>query len=143
MSTFDFSTKELVETLAYTTMSQDRKRYTDVKIDGRQYRKFGTVQALTFVGNVYEDHRGRRAMCVGVAKQHPGDAKCDKQLAYEAAQMHAMVCPDLVMYTVPEHLTKYNFSKMMRWYEDMFDVEFIKTKKELENQGKCPQTYNR
>lgn len=130
MKQFDFSTKELVETLSYTTVTKDRQACTDVTINGRQYTKYGTLQAVTVVGNLYKDFRGNKILIVGVSKQHPNDQKCNKQLAYEVAQAHALFNPDIVFNTVPEYLTLFNFSKMMEWFVDGMDLEFIRTSEE-------------
>ena len=49
-----FLFKELVNTFSYTTATQDREVYADVSINGRRYRKYGTLQAVAFVGNLYK-----------------------------------------------------------------------------------------
>ena len=46
--------KELVKTFAYTTVSQSRDAYTNVVIDGRNYLKYGQLQAVTIVGFMYK-----------------------------------------------------------------------------------------
>lgn len=143
MKKFDFLTKELIESFSYTTATKDREACTDVVIDGRQYTKWGTLQAVTIVGNLYEDCYGNRIIMCGVAKQHPCDAKCDKQLSYEVAQEHAMFCPDIVINKVPEYINEFNFTKMISWYVDAMNLDFIKTRKEIENTGDYPQKYNR
>ena len=140
---FDFSTKELIQSFSYSTMTRARFKSQCVKIAGRDYIKYGDEQAITFVGNLYQDHNYNRILCIGVARQHPYDVKCDKQLAYETAAMKAMTDPDIVMYTAPKKITRYNFNRMMEWYKDMFDLDMIKTKQEIINAGKNPADYNR
>ena len=143
MKKFDFLTKTLVDSFSYTTATKDREAYANVNIDGRQYTKWGTLQAVTIVGNIYEDHNGNRILMCGVAKQHPNDAKCNKQMAYEAAQAHALFEPDFVINTVPEYVNEFNFSQMVSWYVDAMKLEFIKTRQEIKNGGDDPQKYNR
>lgn len=143
MKNFDFLTKELVDSFSYTTITKDREAYSDVVIDGRSYTKWGTLQAVTIVGNLYEDFRGNRILMCGVAKQHPCDTKVNKQIAYEAAQAHAMFNPDIVINNVPEYINKFNFGKMMEWYVDAMKLEFVKTNKEIERSGGNPKNYNR
>jgi len=143
MKNFDFLTKELIDSFSYTTVTKNREAYSDVIIDGRQYTKWGTLQAVTIVGNLYEDCFGNRILMCGVSKQHPCDTKCDKQLAYEVAQAHALFCPDLVVNSVPEYLNKFNFAQMMSWYVDAMKLDFTKTRKEIEKTGDDPKKYNR
>lgn len=143
MKNFDYLTKELINTLSFTTMSQNREAYSDVYINGRNYAMFGTLQAITFVGLVYEDTFGNKVMHVGIAKQHPNDSKCDKKLAYENATLKAMNNPDIVFNTVPENVTMFNFRQMMSGFYDGMDVQFLRTKKEIELAGDDPKKYNR
>lgn len=143
MGNFDFLTKELVQSFGYTTITQDREAATEVNIDGRWYTKYGTLQAVTIVGNLYVDADGNKVLHCGVTKQHPCDSKIDKQLAYEQAQLRAFESPDIIINTVPEVLTRYNFNRMMEWYIDMMNLQFVKTRKEIEKTGQNVQKYNR
>lgn len=143
MKNFDYLTKELIDTLSFTTMNQDREAYSDVNINGRNYAMFGTLQAITFVGLVYEDAFGNKVMHIGISKQHPNDSKCNKQIAYEKATLKAMDNPDIVFNTVPDNVTMFNFRHMMIAYYDAMEVQFIRTKKEIELMGDDPKKYNR
>lgn len=143
MKNFDYLTKELIDSVSFTTISQDREAYTNVNINGRDYAMFGTLQAITFVGLIYEDAFNNKIMHVGISKQHPNDSKCDKKLAYEMATLKAMENPDIVFNTVPENITMFNFRQMMSGYYDAMDVQFIRTKKEIELLGEDPKKYNR
>lgn len=143
MENFDFMTKELVKTFSYTTINQDRDAYSDVNIDGRAYTKYGVLQAVTVVGNLYRTEDGQKILHCGVSKQHPCDSKIDKNIAYEKAQLKAFLDPDIIITTVPPHLTKYNFNRMMEWYIDMMELQFIKTRKEIEKLGLDADKYNR
>lgn len=143
MKTFDFSTKTLIDSFTYTTITNNREAATEVVIDGRNYTKWGTLQAVTIVGNLYEDNDGNRIMLCGIARQHPNDTRCNKQVAYEVAQLRALSDPDLVINTVPKYINNFNFSRMMSWYVDGMNLEFIKTKEEIKKIGDNPQKYNR
>lgn len=129
---FDFSTKELVESLSYTTSTKDRQAEVEVVIDGRKYIKQGTLQAVTVVGNIYKDHKDNKIIMVGISKQHPDDLKCDKYIGYEEANLRALENPDIIIYNVPNYVTIFNFEMMMSWYVDMMDLKFVRTKKEIE-----------
>lgn len=143
MKNFDFTHKELVETFNFTTITTNRKRYSDVIIYGRKYRKFGVIQSVTAIGNLFEDCNGNNILMIGISKQHPCDSKCDKDMAYSAAQEKAFANPDIVMYNVPKYFSNYNFRKMMKWYIDAMDLDFIKTRTEIEKSGLNPQNYYR
>ncbi len=129
---FDFSTKELVESLSYTTSTKDRQAEVEVVIDGRKYIKQGTLQAVTVVGNIYKDHKDNKIIMVGISKQHPDDLKCDKHIGYEEANLRALENPDIIIYNVPKYVTIFNFEMMMSWYVDMMDLKFVRTKQEIE-----------
>ena len=51
--------------------------------------------------------------------------------------------PDIVINSVPEYLNEFNFGKMMMWYHDAMNLEFVKTKKEIELSGDNPKNYIR
>lgn len=143
MKNFDYLTKTLINSFSYTTTTKDRESFSNVIIDGRTYTKWGTLQAVTIVGNLYEDFKGNRILVCGVAKQHPCDTKCDKQMAYEVAQEHAMNNPDFVFYTVPKYMNKFTFAQMVSWYVESMKLDFIKTRQEIKNNGDNPEKYNR
>ena len=101
MNNSNFLSKELVNTFAYTTATQDRDVCTDVSINGRRYRKYGTLQAVAFVGNLYkvgvpgegylkddgpvQNRNDKYVLVIGMSKQHPYDTKVNKDLGYEIA----------------------------------------------------------
>lgn len=144
MKKIDLFNKELVNTFTYTTISRDREVCTDVMIDGRMYTKYGKLQSITIVGNLYQDEEGNRMLLCGIARQHPCDARNDKKVAYEVAQERAVSNPDIVFNTVPNHITRYNFQRMMEWYVDgMDDLEFIRTKEEIKKNGLDIKSYSR
>lgn len=143
MKKFDFTKKKLIDTFSYTDITDDRYSSTEVNIDGRKYLKFGTLQATTAIGLLWEDENKNRILHIGISKQHPCDSKCNKDEAYAAATERAMINPDIIINTVPKYISKYNFEKMLYWYVDGMDVEFIKTKGEMNKLGIDPKKYNR
>ena len=143
MKKFDFLTKTLVDSFSYTTSTQDRETYTEERINGRKVLKFGTLQAVTIVGNLYEDCYGNRILMCRVCKQHPCDSTCNKQLAYQTAQPQALFKPDIVINTVPKYMNNINFGKMVEWYVDGMALCFLKPTQEIINSGDDPKKYNR
>lgn len=143
MKKFDYLSKELVKTLSFTTTTQNRESFSEVNIDGRRYIKTGTLQAITFIGLVYEDAFGKKIMHVGISKQHPNDSKCDKQIAYENAYLKCLNNPDIIFNTIPEYIDMFNFRKMMQWYYDGMNLEYIRTKEEIQSSNKNTKEYNR
>lgn len=133
----DLIEKELVKTLSYTTITKNRDASADVIIDGRNYLKFGVLQAVTIVGNVYKVWNTKTKMneywlFAGLAKQNPVDLNCDKQIANETAMKYALMDPFMIM-QVGKSFGQHSFSDMMAIYVDDLDLEFIKTSQELKN----------
>lgn len=131
----DFKFKELVKTLLYTTASQNREAYCNEVINGRTYIKTGTLQAVTVVGNVYKIYNSENEMTeywmfCGISKQNPRDINCNKKVAVEAAQSHALFDPDMII-KVSKSFGENSFRDMMRAYINDMDLEFIKTADEI------------
>ena len=143
MKKFDYLTKELVNSFSFTTITKDREACADVMINGRTYTKWGKLQAVTMVGNVWKDTFGNTIMHVGIARQNPKDTIIDKQTSYEVAQNRSMNNPDIVINLVPENLNEFNFGQMMSWYCDAMKLQFVKTKEEIQLVDDNPKNYNR
>lgn len=143
MNKFDFLTKTIVDSFSYTTSTQNRDSYTTVNINGREYVKYGTLQAVTIIGNLYEDCYNNRILICGISKQHPYDTKVDKEMGYEIAMEKAMDDPDIVLYNVPEYMDNFSFRQMVAPYIDSMKLEFIKTRQEIIKNGDDPKKYNR
>jgi len=129
-------TKDFIKTFSYTTASSNREGSAIVKINGRTYVKFGTFQAVTLVGNLYEVYdadvkRLKKVLLVGVSRQHPCDRKIDKELGYEVAHLNALTNPQMVI-EVGSEFTNYNFKVFAKNYIDTLKLEFIKTNQEIE-----------
>ena len=155
-----FLFKELVNTFGYTTATQNRDVYTDVSINGRRYRKYGTLQAVTFVGNLYkvgcsgerywpkEDgpiHTSKNekyVLVIGMSKQHPYDTKVNKELGYEIAHENSLTNPCMTI-EVQGKFNKRRFVNLVEYYLSTMKLEFIKTRGEIIAEGKDPKNYNR
>ena len=143
----DFLEKQLVKTLSYTTATQNRDVYTNVVINGRNYLKAGTLQAVTVVCNIYKIYNTKNNMYeywahFGMSKQHPCDSKLNKQVGYEIAQENALLNPFCVL-QVNKQFGENTFRDMIRPYIDDMDLEMLKTKEEIELSGDDINKYNR
>lgn len=156
-TSFDF--KELVNTFAYTTATQNRDVCTEVSINGRKYDKYGTLQAVAFVGNLYKvnikgdgywprekgpisNYDNKYVLIVGMSKQHPCDTKVNKELGYEIAAMNALEDPIIIL-DIQGKFTYRRFKNIVENYLANMKLEFIKTKAEMIAEGKDPKKYNR
>lgn len=158
-----FLFKELVNTFTYTTATQNRDVYTDVSINGRHYRKYGTLQAVAFVGNLYKvgvsgkghlDLNGERTslkpvknqektiLVIGMSKQHPNDTKINKEIGYDIARENMLLDPIMII-EVQGKFNRYRFNNIVETYLSTMKLEFIKTKEEIIAEGKDPKNYNR
>lgn len=131
-------TKEILKTYSYTTSNGNRESSALVRINGRDYIKFGTLQAVTLVGDLCEVYdadvkRNKTVLFVGVARQHPRDIKIDKELAYETAHLNALLNPQMII-EVGECFTQYNFREFAKNYVDTLKLEFVKTQAEREEE---------
>lgn len=138
----NFLGKELVKTFSYTTATQDREAYANVVINGRQYTKYGTLQAVTFVGNLYRVDN-KYVLFVGMSKQHPCDTKVNKRLGWEIAAANALDNPFMII-EVNSKFDKFMFNDFVEGYMDnMMDLQFVKTREEILAEGKNPNDYCR
>lgn len=131
----DFKFKELVKTLSYTTASQNREAYSNVVINGRNYIKTGTLQAVTVVCNIYKIYNSDTKLTeywahFGMSKQHPTDIMVNKELGYENANKNALENPFCIM-QVNKSFGEITFRDMMRSYINDMDLEFVKTSEEI------------
>lgn len=139
--------KELVKTFAYTTVSQSRDAYTNVVIDGRNYLKYGQLQAVTIAGFMYKIYNSELGvneyfLYCGISKQHPCDTKLNKETGYEQAAINAQMNPFFEM-KVEKQFSDYTFRRMMTNYVDHLNLEFIKTTQEIKKQCKNTSIYSR
>lgn len=129
----DFLSKELVNTFSYTTATQNRDACTDVSINGRRYTKYGTLQAVTFVGNLYKLNEYKNVLVIGMSRQHPNESKINKEMGYEYAHINMLDDP-IIMIEVQGNFTKRRFVNIVESYLSNMKLEFVKTKKEIENE---------
>lgn len=154
----NFLFKEKINTFVYTTATQNRDVYTDVSINGRRYRKYGTLQAVAFVGNLYkvgvpsegylkdggpvQNRNEKYVLVIGMSKQHPYDTKVNKEIGYEIATENMLTDPIMII-EVQGKFNYYRFKDIVEMYLDTMRLEFIKTKQEILAEGKDPKNYNR
>lgn len=129
-------TKDLIDTFSYSTINSDRYGEMLVKMNGRDYIKLGTYQAVTLVGNLYEIYdsevkRNKTVLFVGCAKQHPRDIMVNKELAYEEAQMKSMFEPCMVIEVGP-NFCHHDFRHFASTFVDTLKLKFVKTKQEID-----------
>lgn len=130
-------TKELIETFSYSSMNHNREGEMFVRIDGRDYIKFGTYQAVTLVGNLYEVYdadvkSNKTVLFVGVSRQHPCDTTANKEVAYEEAHLKALLEPCMIIEVGPK-FRKSDFLNFAKSYIRTLKLRFIKTKQEMMN----------
>ena len=129
-------TKDFIETFSYSTMNHNREGEMFVRIDGRDYIKFGTYQAVTLVGNLYEVYdadvkRNKTVLYVGVTRQHPCDTVSNKEVAYEEAMLKALMEPQMVIEVGPK-FRKSDFLNFAKAYIRTMKLKFLKTNQEIE-----------
>lgn len=130
MKTVKFEDKTLVKSFQYSDVNEDRLRYKKVRINGRMYHKFGTLQSTTCVGNMFKVGPNKYVLYVGMAKQNPGDSVIDKKLALEVADTKSYTDPSIIMEVSPS-FDKKDFQHIISRYVDSTEVDFIKTREEL------------
>ena len=131
----DYLSKEVEKVYSFSTISEDRFGAKLVKVNGRDYTKYGTYQAVTLVGilyNVYDPSvkRFKKMLHVGVAKQNTRDLVVSKDIAYEVAHENALINPHCVM-EVGDNWRKKNFTEFARNYVNAMELQFVKTAQEL------------
>lgn len=151
MKKFDYLNKEEVNTLFYSTISTDRLASKVVCIDGRWWEKYGTEQAVSFVGKVYklknlETNLSEYVLHIGMSKQHPNDRHIDKKLAIEVAVENALINPFAVL-ELDGPINNYAFKRIVNAYLSTMELKFVRTKEEVEklthkNECSCSRISN-
>lgn len=137
MKKFDYLNKEEVNTLFYSTISEDRTAIKDVCIDGRWWSKYGTEQAITFVGKLYklknfETNLNEYVLHIGMSKQHPDDRHINKGIAMEVAVENALIDPFAVIKLDNSNFTNFDFKRLVNVYLSTMNLKFVRTKEESE-----------
>ena len=135
MQNLDFSTKELIDSFVYSNAKEDRRATTCFRHNGRIYEKFGTLQIVTVVANIYKVHdteqnKSVNVMLAGIAKQSTYEKEHNKQMAESLAAERAQSNPAIVM-IVPECYTKRWFEIFMYDYVHHMNLKFMKTAAEI------------
>lgn len=139
--------KEFVCEYTFSDVNKDRFYSKDVVINGRTYTKYGTATATTVVCLQYKitdpsTNHSEYLTLMGVARQNPGDVAIDERLGYEIATENALMSP-VATFVTPTELSRYSAKVFMKNYIDSLPVNFIKTRQELQNDGKELSAYNR
>lgn len=137
MENLDFLRKDLIKTFNYTTTSKDRSGYVEYNENGRKYRKYGTWQAITYIGllyKVYDTGKGiyRYIYHVGYTKQHPCDLKNNKELSYENAYISALTEP-VVTVTFDQKPSSYECMNVIYVHMNNVRLRLLKTPEEINN----------
>lgn len=131
-------TKELIDTFSFTTMNHNREGEMLVRILGRDYYKFGTYQAVTLVGNLYDVYdadvkHNKTVLFVGVSRQHPRDSFIDKETGYEEANLKSLLEPQMII-EVGEKFGQSDFINFAKAYIRTLKLKFVKTRAEIEDE---------
>jgi len=143
----DWSMKELMSIYSYSNINDDRKCTKSVRINGRLYDKHGVDCATTAVALVYKVfdpsiNRNKFAILVGIARQSPCDTVLTLEMGEEIATENAMINPimELEYPYEPDENTIYC---LIRSYILGLPIQFVKTKQEIEEEGRDISQYNR
>lgn len=135
MKKFDYLNKEEVKSFLYTTASEDRQGSKIECINGRMYEKYGTYQAVTFVGKVYrvlnkEKGRHEYVLHIGLSKQHPDEGRINKQEGVEIAVENCLIDPFAIINLEKNTIKFSDFMDIVSVYLSNMDLKFIRTKEE-------------
>lgn len=132
----DYLSKELIRTYSFSTR-QYGADYTakEFKFNGRTYMKYGELQEVTFVGNLYKVfdpsiNRNKYMLMIGLAKQHPCDLSTSREEGLDIANTHAHENPSIVM-EVQKTFDDEMFLQFCCTYASMMRRAFIKTRQEI------------
>lgn len=138
MRNYDYLGKEEVATFTYNTSKENRLICTDVCYKGRPYTKWGEKQIVTFFGIKYKvtdllTNKTTYIVHIGLSKQHPLDREHNVSVAIEHARVRALINPVIILNDVSKSFDKCDFDAIVSNYEAQMDLDFIKTKKEIED----------
>ena len=143
----DWTNKKLVRKYHYTNANDDRNCVKSVNINGRLYDKHGVDCATTMVALEYKVYdpsikQFKTAILFGIARQNPGDIVIDEELGIEIATTNAMINPIMTI-EYPKHPSERVIYYLMSSYVLGLPIQFIKTSKELVEEGKDLNQYSR
>lgn len=122
--------KVLVDSFVYHINNDYAKRH--ITINGREYDKYGVLQAVTFYGLLFKVPDGDNILFVGMSRQNPEDIFNNKKIGIKVARMSAMEDP-ISITKVPNLFGEDSFYRMCDDYYITLadDLNFVKTKQEL------------
>lgn len=137
MTNLDFSTKELIDSFAYSTAKFNRERVRTFRHKGRWYTKYGTEQIVTAVGNIFkvkntETNKSVNVLMVGISKQSTYERVHDKRLAESTAAERSLTDPQIVM-IIPDNYDYKFFRNLMSNYVDYMHLQLMKTNDEIKS----------
>jgi len=143
----DWSDKELVNIFYYSNVNCDRHATKSVRINGRLYDKHGVDCAITAAALLYKVYdpsinHYKYAILVGIARQNPYDTVIDEETGFEIAIENAMINPVMTIEYNNEVKEDVVYG-LLDSYVNGLSVQFIKTKTEIESEGKNIKDYNR
>jgi len=143
----DFLRKELIDQYVYSNIDEDRNCVKSVRINGRLYDKHGVDCATTAVALIYKVfdpsiNRSKFAVLVGIARQSPGDTVLTLEMGEEIATENAMINPVMVI-EYPNEPDENAIYCLVRSYIVGLPIQFVKTKQEMEEEGRDMSQYNR
>ena len=143
----DLLDKELLNVFYYSDVNCDRCTTKSVRINGRLYDKHGIDCAVSGVALLYKVYdpsinHNKYVILIGTARQNPYDTVINEEIGYEIAMENALINPSMVV----EYTDKVDDDVVYRLLESYIyglPVQFIKTKTEIELEGKSVKDYNR
>lgn len=143
----DWSTKTLVRKYYYSNINDDRECTKSVRINGRLYDKHGVDCATTLVALVYKVFdpsvkHNKTIVLVGIARQNPGDTVLDLDYGIEVATENAMIDP-VMKVEYNDDINDNVVYCLLKSYILGLPVKFVKTKQELQEEGKDLNMFDR
>lgn len=143
----DWTKKKLVRKYHYTNAYDDRNCVKSVNINGRLYDKHGVDCATTAVALEYKVYdpsvkHFKTAILVGIARQNPGDFIINEETGIEIATTNAMINP-IMTFEYPKRPSEKIIYYLLASYVLGLPIQFIKTAKELADEGKNLNDYAR
>ena len=143
----DWLDKELINIFYYSDVNEDRRTTKSVRINGRLYDKHGVDCAISAVALYYKVYdpsinHYKYVILIGIARQNPYDTNIDEETGFELATENAMINP-VVTIEYNDNVKDDVIYSLIGSYVCGLPVQFVKTKTEIESEGKNVKDYNR
>jgi len=143
----DWLMKELISVCSYSDINEDRTCTKSVRINGRLYDKHGVDCATTAVALLYKVYDpsiklNKYAVLIGIARQNPYDTVLNKEIGEEIAMENAMMNP-VMQVEFPDEVDEQTLYNLMYSYILGLPTQFVKTRQEIDEEGKDLSNYNR